>query len=122
MNDVTPALIWREARKVTGTKGMDADAVAAAVLLASSIKGPDEKSIAEWLGIAIDEIEPLAINLRANGVWRKDGKVAGAEWFGKDGGIALLCDVGVAKGLLRRGRARKQPTSHKVKALRGAKP
>ena len=96
---ITPELIElirREALKMTGE-----DCLEAQVLLSSIVVGPNVKRIASFLSVPRDDVSYLSVILRRNGIWR-GGKVAASEWFGKDGGIAFICDVAVAKQQLKK--------------------
>lgn len=74
---------------------------AAAVLLASSMVGPDSVKIARILMYPVETVLAFGEALTRNGIWR-DGKVH-ADWSGENGGLAFWVDVCVALGWLSRG-------------------
>lgn len=98
--EVHPTEVWWVAIQVTGHVEETEESSAAAFLLASAIVGPDEARIAEWLDLHHDTAGRFADVARRQGIWRWDGKVAGGDWFGDEGGIALNLDVSVLLGYL----------------------
>ena len=70
------------------------------VLLASAFVGPDVDKLVKFTKYDRAEIKTMAGRLKKSKVW-KNGKVY-ADWRGKDSGIALAMDVGVALGLIER--------------------
>lgn len=74
--------------------------VPALVLICSAFKGPNADRIANFIGRPRSEVRVIGNRLRDNLVWL--GNKVNCDWFGKDGGVAFMCDVCVAQGLLAR--------------------
>ena len=99
MKKITAEFVKSEARRITGQKSIDAQA-----LLASAFVGPNVSEIMKFLGLSErsrTNLTRMAALLERNGIWLKNGKIA-ADWFGKDGGLAFNIDLCVARGLLQR--------------------
>lgn len=99
----TLTMLKKEVHRLYGTKGKDAEDEAfqaGLVLLSSAFLGPCVGDIASFTKVPEEKISAWASNLERGGIWR-GGKVY-AEWFGKDGGVAFLCDTLVMQGLLQR--------------------
>ncbi len=89
--------IWKAAEKVTGKAGD----VNAAFLLASAQVGASPEKVRKLIGITREDARALASKARKAGLW-VGRKVAGAEWFEKDGGTAFVMDCLVLEGILER--------------------
>jgi hypothetical protein len=66
------------------------------ILLASAVVGPYSKAVARFCGYTEWFVRKYAGNLRRNKIWY--GKKIRCDWFDEHGALALLLDVGVAKG------------------------
>lgn len=75
---------------------------ASLVLLSSAFIGTNEKEIAAFTKVPMEQIKEFAKNLRAQKVWHK-GKLYHSGWDDeKNGGIAFAMDSCVALGWLER--------------------
>lgn len=71
------------------------------VLLASVVCGPNTDKIAKFIKQPRSVVRDYGKVIRKNGIWKQD-KID-CEWFDKDtGGVAFLCDVLVASGVMER--------------------
>ena len=73
----------------------------AKILLSSVFLGTNVKRISKVMEIPIKQVKMREDNLRKNNVWIGE-KVAGSEWFEKNGGVAFWLDTLVADGLVKR--------------------
>ena len=97
-------LCWQEAARVCDGKDPLCDSKATragAFLLASAIVGPCVRRIATFLRMPLSQAQDFGRLARRGRIWQ-GARVAGAEWFEKDGGIALCLDTAVVLGLLQR--------------------
>ena len=101
---ITKELIAKEVQKITEEKDKNSETnKIGQILLASAFKGVNEKEIAEFLEMDFDYVNKISKSLRKNRIWTKDNMVLGKDWFDKkSGGIALVLDILVAQGLLKR--------------------
>ncbi len=101
-------LCWQEAGRVLyGKQQHKEDPLlgrrptrAAAVLLAACVVGPCVKRIAKFLVLPRRVVAEFGRSARKNGIWRSSR--VSAEYFDKDGGIALCLDTNCLLGLLSR--------------------
>lgn len=71
------------------------------ILLTGLEVGPNADKVAAFTGIPRSKCREIGGRLRENGVW--SGRKIRAEWFDEEtGGVAFLCDVNVALGMLKR--------------------
>lgn len=122
IDDWQPKHFLHEASRVLEEQDLGCDSVVhGAMMLAALREGAHLNIIAGALGIDRDRLEPGFDRLVRSGVFRKDGKVCGAEWLNEDdGGLAFVLDVAVADGLLEKSKSRSR--SRKVGAAKGAQP
>lgn len=74
----------------------------ALAMLSAAVVGPSDTAICEFTGVSPEWWLPYADNLRKNGVFTAEGRVA-ANWMDPEtGGIAFWIDVNVAQGLMER--------------------
>lgn len=59
------------------------------------------RRVAHEQGVPVSKLRPWWRRLRSNGVFRSGGEIR-ADWCGENGGLALIMDVCVAKGLMQR--------------------
>lgn len=102
MRKVTKRFVEKEAVKMTGEKHGSKGHRVACILMAAPIIGAFDGKIARFLGLRITDVTPVAMVLRRNGIFFKDGTVAASEWLGKDGGVAFNLDVAVGLGFLKK--------------------
>lgn len=93
--------IWAEARRLTGVDNIAS--TSAAFLLASALVGASAEKVRRRLQMTRADARSLAKKARASGIW-VGRRIAGAEWFEKDGGLSLVMDAMVLDGLLERAR------------------
>ena len=98
---ITLQTIHKEAAKVTGATKGSKEFKAAVCMLSALQVGAKAQAVAEFTRYPIGLVREFSGNLKASGIWQKDGKTA-ADWFGKDGGISFNCDVAVAMGYMKR--------------------
>lgn len=80
----------------------DPSFIEAAVLLDSSIVGPNADTIAEHLALPRRKVREIGARARKSGLWVGE-TVAHSGWFDKeDGGMAFWLDVCVLRGLMTR--------------------
>lgn len=71
------------------------------ILLAGVEVGPNADKIAGFTGIPRSKCREIGARLRENGVWH--GEKIAVDWLDEEtGGVAFLCDVNVALGILQR--------------------
>jgi DNA-binding MarR family transcriptional regulator len=101
---ITKDLIVNEVKRITEEKDTNnKTSKIGQILLASAFKGANEKEIAELLEMKLSYVNRIGKSLRKNGIWMKDNKVSEENWLDKkSGGIAFVCDILVARGLLKR--------------------
>jgi len=101
MAKITITKIKQEIMKWDPGMSPDEEAFRAAVVLISSAHvGPNIRRLAKFTGYPSGQIATFGRNLRKSKIWR-GGKIE-AGWGGKDGGIALACDINVALGFINR--------------------
>jgi hypothetical protein len=71
----------------------------ALILLAAVYVGHSDTRISRFTGLSRGFIIPRKKKLLKLGMWFGDG-LTNAEWLGKNGGIAFLCDILVLDGRL----------------------
>lgn len=110
---ITKKYIEKEVEKVTGEKDKNEEGFkVGCILLASLIKGPNEKKIAKFLDYSLIFVDKIGRRLRKNRIWVKD-KV-GCNWFKKEeGGIAFNLDIATGLGWLERAEEKKKSNSKK---------
>ncbi len=83
---------------------------AAALMLAALKHGCRQtRELARVTGVPLRDAFDIARRLRANRIWRSDGRTH-ADWANEEtGAIAFWCDVAVACGLMNRHRSRCSP-------------
>lgn len=95
-----------DAKKITGIADERSNEYRiACILLASAVlfEGGEEvtaKSVADFTGFGVREVSMYEPRLREQRIWTDAGPIH--EWFGEDGGCALLMDVNVVLGHMER--------------------
>lgn len=78
---------------------------AATILLSALQVGTSVRALTAYTAYTKRQVQTVVDAALKNGIFTADGKIAGAEWFKKDGAMALWCDVACCLGLLQKVRA-----------------
>lgn len=93
----------KESSRLINNKDAASDeVVCGAIMLAALREGTSSiAKLSKLVEQPSSRISVFVKRLRQNKVFCRDGKVH-CEWFGKDGGIAFMCDVCIGLGFLKR--------------------
>ncbi len=98
---ITLATIKKELHSLDPKLPETDDAYKVGLILLSALQvGAKQKAVADFTGLPISFVQPVAARLRKNKVWVNG--ITRGDWFSKDGGIAFWLDVGIGQGYFER--------------------